>query len=357
MKIILLVFLIGATFARDEGFFAQLRNSDFGKTIIQTLQVQLSQEHPADTVVHLLKQMKDDLNNEQRVEDEEITGQLKTCQEASNAAVSVLTIAKERKATSEERLPLLQQEQNDKKQQLFDKQGEEQRNLDRISVLQEARNVQRQEFEQRRDELVGLVSALQEAKKILSQGIGALKKNSFVQLKNHHENFLKYYPNKKGFHSMVDVLLTVLQEENTQENAAQKVVKIIDTLVDSIFQVQKEEMKADDARELDFQTQKERLLLANRRLSGSVADLNAANERIGQKILEIKNDISIQDSIIFNKSTEQADWDQTCNDTEKAHRQQTEQRNAQLAIIVECIDIFETRFDMETKSYIQRLRF
>lgn len=32
-------------------------------------------------------------------------------------------------------------------------------------------------------------------------------------------------------------------------------------------------------------------------------------------------------------------------------------RNSELEIIVECIDIFETRFDMETKSYIQRLRF
>ncbi|CAD8074164.1 unnamed protein product [Paramecium sonneborni] len=357
MKLIVLIVLIGAIVARDEYFFAQLRDSEFGKTIIQTLQVQLLQEHPADTVVHLLKQMKDDLLNEQRAEDEDVQSSLQSCQTASEAAAAVITVAKERKATAEERLPLLQQEQNDKKQQLFDKQGEEQRNLDRVSVLQEARNVQRSEYEQRRDELVGLISALQEAKQILSQGITALKKTSFAELKSHHQNFLKYYPHKKGFHTMVNMLLEVLQDEGTQENAAQKVVKIIDTLVDSIFQVQKEEMKADDGRELDFQTQKERLLLANRRLAGSIADLNARYEVLGQKILEVRNDVATQDAVIFNKQTEKGDWDQTCNDTERTHRQQTDARNVQLEIIVECIDIFETRFDMETKSYIQRIRF
>lgn len=37
MKIVVLIVLIGAALARDEYFFAGLRDSEFGKTIIQTL--------------------------------------------------------------------------------------------------------------------------------------------------------------------------------------------------------------------------------------------------------------------------------------------------------------------------------
>lgn len=41
MKLAVLIVLISVALARDEYFFAQLRDSEFGKTIIQTLQVQL----------------------------------------------------------------------------------------------------------------------------------------------------------------------------------------------------------------------------------------------------------------------------------------------------------------------------
>lgn len=52
--------------------------------------------------------MKDDLNNEQRVDDDEIKGKLESCQGASTDAQNVIQVAAEKKAIDDDRLPLVQ---------------------------------------------------------------------------------------------------------------------------------------------------------------------------------------------------------------------------------------------------------
>jgi hypothetical protein len=64
---------------------------------------------------------------------------------------------------------------------LFSKSEEETRNLDKIAALAAARKESRADYEERRDELTGLLGTLKEAKVIIQQ----LKQNGFLQLNEH----------------------------------------------------------------------------------------------------------------------------------------------------------------------------
>lgn len=61
--------------------------------------------------------------------------------------------------------------------------------------------------------------------------------------------------------------------------------------MESIFDLQKKELIADNAREQDYQNQKERIELQNRRLEATIASFKARVEVINQTVLELTNDI------------------------------------------------------------------
>lgn len=62
----------------------------------------------------------------------------------------------------------MREESLDKQRQVQEKEQEEQRNLDEIVSLTQAREQQKAEYEAARDELSSMISALQEAKHIVS---------------------------------------------------------------------------------------------------------------------------------------------------------------------------------------------
>lgn len=55
------------------------------------------------------------------------------------------------------------------------------------------------------------------------------------------------------------------------------------------------------------------------------------------------------------KSTELNHWTVTCNEEQKNHQTVRQQKNAELSIINECIEIFTSRFNPGIRSFVQRL--
>lgn len=146
---------------QNEQFFLSLREKEFGRTIIQTIQLELGSKassEQVDRILNLLRQMREDISSEQK--DAEASFSTDTCSARINDVLAVIKRASEKKADDERRLPLLKEEQKDKQQQADDKVGQEKRNLDRIAIITEERKQSHAEYETRRDELIGLISAL-----------------------------------------------------------------------------------------------------------------------------------------------------------------------------------------------------
>jgi hypothetical protein len=227
-------------------------------------------------------------------------------------------------------------------------------------VITAARKETRAEYEDRRDELAAMVGALQEAKQIIQQlkATGFLQMNSEVltQIKAHHNKFLSRFPKQRSFHGLINLLMVTMQDKDIQadQSSVGKIVAIIDGLVESVFEIQKQEMIADDNRQMEFEMQKARLQLLNRRLQGSIADLNAKVQILTQRILELENDIATSNTTVEVKTSEKNDWLRTCGDAKNSFDQMAAIRKEQLEVIAECIEIFETRI-INVQSFLETL--
>lgn len=69
---------------------------------------------------------------------------------------------------------------------------------------------------------------------------------------------VKSFPKQRGYHQLVNILLQTATDAGVQAdgNAVEKIMEIMDEIVESLYEVQKRELEADDAKEAAFITQK-----------------------------------------------------------------------------------------------------
>ncbi|KAM3144104.1 hypothetical protein pb186bvf_003868 [Paramecium bursaria] len=352
MKLILFI-LISISLAQN---WQQIAKSEIGKTIIQTIQISLRQDASFEQIRQSLTQLKNDILADQQSEQSVLEERQQQCDSQSASAQEVVTIAQGRKAAQEEKLPLIKSELADKQEQLAAKSGEEGRNYDRITGLTSQRNQVRQAYNARRDELIQLVGVLEEAKQLLQTIKSfAQKEQILVQIKNSITYFQKIIPEKGSYHALISILLTQMHSNVSQEGV-QKVTSIIDALVDSIFQVQKQETISDDQNEADYQKQKARFEFANQRLAASIASLQADVFQLQVRQTETQNEITAQGQTIQIKSQELKDWQQTCSDAQISYNIVNDNLNEQIKIIDEVLTLLDGKEVEETVELIQNIR-
>lgn len=99
------------------------------------------------------------------------------------------------------------------------------------------------------------MATLKEARRIIAQlATGSflqLTEPVFAEIKKHHAKFTKYFPNQRGFHAMVNLLLQTMSDPGIQadQKGVRKIIGVIDELIESIFAVLKEETKTENARQ------------------------------------------------------------------------------------------------------------
>ena len=124
---------------------------------------------PLERVTALLDAMRLDLIQDQSQADEQRTQEHQPCLVHITEAQAIQTLASQKQADDEGRMPLLLELQRDKQRQANDKVGQDTRNHVRIHELTEERTESHVQYVTRRDEINGLVSTLQEAARIVGQ--------------------------------------------------------------------------------------------------------------------------------------------------------------------------------------------
>ncbi|CAK92078.1 unnamed protein product (macronuclear) [Paramecium tetraurelia] len=352
MKLLVLLCIVTLTFADSRiDFFNKLSQSDFGKTILQTIQVQ---ENNVERVLQFIRQLQVDINAAQTEHTNYLQNRNGQITQYINEADQALAKAKQQKAQDEAQLPLKEEELNDKRAQGETKFAEKQRNLDRIAAL----TAEREE----RTEIVGLLAALNQGKKLIQQiktGSVFTQQEIFADIEHHHKKFIQRFPDRRGFNSLVSLSLAMAQDSTlkSDQSALEKVVQVIEDLADSLFQLQKQEMEADDAREAAFQQAIARLEIANQSLEGAVAYLHAQILRLEQSLLELQNDIATQAQMVVNKQNEKTDWLNIQRDETKSYGKQTENRKSQLDLLGETENVFSKGpLTPEQQSFLQHLK-
>lgn len=74
----------------------------------------------------------------------------------------------------------------------------------------------------------------------MKQGSSFLELPVMAEIQKHHTKFLKLYPNQRGFHAMVNLLLQATQDPGMKKaGGAAKIIGVIDELIESIHHVMK----------------------------------------------------------------------------------------------------------------------
>ncbi|CAD8131439.1 unnamed protein product [Paramecium pentaurelia] len=367
-KVIILCSLVlfASCMSEGETLLQSLQSTEFGKTIIQTIQVELQGNSSVDKIIDLLTQMKDRINDEQDIERQKSRDHTQFCDDKYDEILFVIDSSEYQLAKDQQTLPLFIQEQKNKQRQLLDKQEIENRNNQRIDELTQERDITRQQYEARRDELTNMVGALQEGKRIISK-LSTKKWDplagtySFLEFSQFmfnelevHQKLLKKQSNGIGL--LYELLLETSQDPGIQANqqGVAKIQEIIDELIESVFDLLKQELLTDNAREQDYQNQKERIVIQNRRLEATIATFKARVLIINQTILELNNDIrfNTEKSTLLRKQKD--DWERTCVDYHNGYVEATKIRTQQSDILTEVIQVFNRNYN-DFPSLIQKI--
>ncbi|CAD8133069.1 unnamed protein product [Paramecium octaurelia] len=293
--------------------------------------------------------VKKGIQNDQDEDTWLLSERLETCETRISQNSQTISDSQTKLEQAQEQVGPLEQKLLDKRHQSEDKEGEEQRNNDRINKLIQYRQDSIQQFESKRDELTSIVGALSEAKKI----IASIKTDptALIQLKNHKDNILNQIQKSSMFYTLIHSTLSLIQQGTSQE----KVIRIINDLIDEVYQVQKLEMIPDDQREADFVKTCYRIFFefANTRLSTKIAELRADVQQLQQQLLELNNNIVFYQDLVNLKTKENQYWQQSCNDAQNSHNGLTDYRNQQIVIIDECISLLQGN-DPEIVQFIQK---
>lgn len=178
------------THLREDG---DRSNPDSDQRIAEVVSVWLCMGS-VERIVALLKQMQDDLREEEKDEIRKKDSFDRSSAETVAQVDKVLSANKEKRAEKERALPLRLAEKQSKVEQAQDKFSTEERNNRAIAELTSEREAEHQEFLEKRDELQLLAGTLNKAKAIiaqLSKGDSFLqsKQHIFAQIKQHHLAF------------------------------------------------------------------------------------------------------------------------------------------------------------------------
>ncbi|KAM3131450.1 hypothetical protein pb186bvf_016380 [Paramecium bursaria] len=360
-----IVLLAVVAFAQyEENYLQQIAQSDFGKTILQTIQVELQGNSSIDHILQLLEQLKTEINDEQDREREKSREHTQFCIDKFNEILFVIDKAGLQLARDQTQLPLALEEQKDKQRQSQDKEDQENRNNQRIQELTDERTASRREYEDRRDEQTTLIGVLREARKTFTKlstkkydplagtySFLEISEPILVQLKKYSKQF------SHGYGAMFDMLVEISQQPGIQadQKGVAKIQEIIDELIESVYHVQRQELLAENVREQDFQNKKERIVLANRKLIATIALLKAKVEIITQTVLELNNDITNNSNLSRLKAQEKNDWQKACLDYHNGYVAATQIRTNESDILTEVIQIFTRKYD-DLAVFIQRMK-
>ncbi|CAD8127340.1 unnamed protein product [Paramecium sonneborni] len=352
MKFIIFITLLICTLGQQPEFLQQIASNSFGRQILQTIQLELTQENAARQIYTMLNKLFYDLRDEDARSSKANGERQAQCADQFQQINSIQEKAVVAKADYERQIPGKQEELFNKLTQVEQKNAEIQRNDQLQLNFSEQRRKDHQLYEQKRDELIGLINGLKQAQQIIRQLQTPHPGGALVQLKDHHEQLLKNYAQNSEFKSITSLLMELCSDSkiHTDNDNVQVIVDIINDLIESIYDVQKREMYAEDWAEKFFQQDLIRLQKENVRLSGQIADDQAAAEFAQQRLEDLQQQALLQQIIFDNKDIERKSFEVACKEDNNAAEQSRVSRNEQIQIVLQLLELFENNFNDRTRA-------
>lgn len=355
---------------------SQVASSKFGKTILETIQVELqTKEDSRPIIVKLLEELINETTTAQQNHDSRIANTRKT--EAENqkqlrAQISFLTerINNNTAAQGEAETDLDKAEDAEKEK--IKEIEEFQRQLD-AAIAQ--RKKEQAAFEKKDAKYDKLLAVLAEVRKVITSRQNARKgASSFLEKKASSQliNALaeikeslkteSFSQVSEGYGSMISFiatkaqnLLTPEQADANAESGLQSVVDLLDKLSNKFRNEKEEAIRVNEQRKREFERRREDL-------SNSISNANIELATIRREISTLKNTIAnLKEQIAQDKTNRGiAETDlqasiKLLKEANEEYDKMTKQRNEELKILREVLEIVQTRLQNLRKNVEQAI--
>eukprot|EP01017_Pseudomicrothorax_dubius_P021323 TRINITY_DN22_c1_g1_i2.p1 TRINITY_DN22_c1_g1~~TRINITY_DN22_c1_g1_i2.p1 ORF type:complete len:378 (+),score=121.88 TRINITY_DN22_c1_g1_i2:169-1302(+) len=321
---VLLALFVAVAFAanpRVVSFVQKAQTSTFGKTLLGTIDLELSSNAPGDYLLNLLNGMRTTVYNDivrantthSNVQ-ESCTNDIASLQgEVANHAQAIIE-SKDIISKSNQKLAWDQVELGNNQRILAEAQ-------DSLSKAHTIRNEEAAEYERKTNEINEALQTLHQGRNVIENGFRA--QGALVQIANHMNNHVrkmsaliqrKQYRGR-GFVALINILAQVSQDAGIQANpdSVKKVIELIQNIIDEIEKAKSIEFQAEQERIENYNTIVE---LLNKRINEAQANIDRLTNEINQLTQIInahKNRISDNTRSIQIKKRQQIKRKKECN--------------------------------------------
>ncbi|CAD8205641.1 unnamed protein product [Paramecium pentaurelia] len=351
MKIIVFIALFICILGQQQPeMLEQIAQNSFGRQILQTIQLELTQENAARQIYTILNKLFYDLKDEDALSSKTNGERQAQCSNQFALINSIQEKAVVAKADYERQIPGKQEELSNKLAQVEQKNAEIQRN-DQLQInFSEQRRKEHQAYENKRDELIGLINGLKQAQQIIRQLQTTHPGGALVQLKEHHEQLLKSYAANSEFKNIASLLMELCTDNkiHSDNDNIQVIVDIINDLIEKKCMQKIGHRNSSNKIYYDslkkMQDYKVKLLMIK-------LLLNLLNK--DQKIYN--NMFYFQQIIYDNKEIERKSFEVACKEDNNATEQARISRNEQIQIVLQLLELFENNFNDRTKQALLQI--
>ena len=333
--------------SQDIQFLESIRRTDFGKTLLQSLQL-TAKTHSKDavqSVLVILTQMLEDENDAQADADAAWTQEDGECEDQATQLQGEIDDANSQIDQNNVNIGILTSAIAGSQASLDDANDKLVTSTNALQNLVDAREAEHATFLQNVADISATITALQQGKDILSQletsdesseEESSQEEGAFMQKKVKNTVFSQFTSHisaaklKKStkYHGFVTALLTMLnkQEIVADQGLVDQIIHLIESLVDQLSAELTTLAANENDAQLIFETQQTFLSSDIAALNSQIADLQSDITDKSAQSADLTADNANLDVQVQNKSQELADSQQTCSDDQNAYETTSETR-------------------------------
>jgi len=337
--------------AQDAADFAKLdamSKTNFGKTILDTIQLQLASGDPVDNLIDLLREIYNFIQGEQNEDDAYISDIRGQCDNDVDRLRDEITAANDRaadlQAEIEEKTPI-----RDEKVELL----AEKRELladtgDRIIELDEEKAEHDEDWSAEQQEHDRATYVIERAKEVIENGFGGsfLQKNfkpqTLVQVAEHFKSNSKNFK-RNSWNHVFKILAQITSSNNVQADAGavEKVLTLIDALLERIAESREIERREYEAWVAEYQDAREAQVSLYHATEAQIENLENEISALTKRINNATSERDEQRERSRQKGIELTGRLKWCEDEADAYADRRDDRTQRLVIVSDTIGIVE----------------
>nr|AWX67865.1 trichocyst matrix protein T2-A [Philasterides dicentrarchi]QEE82883.1 trichocyst matrix protein T2-A [Philasterides dicentrarchi] len=347
------VLVLGAFAVTDPEIASVVRkmeNSKYGKTLLDTIALQMEAGDPVQDLIDMLQETEDGLERAQDEDDEFIRNEQERCDvdlarlqgEIEDAARRIAEL----QAELDEKIPI-----RDEKVRVLGEKNEWKDHLEaKVAEIDSQKVLKDQEWAEEQEQHDQAQYVIEKAKTII---VEALKANSFLQKGNtafaqvssHFAKHSKTHFKRQSWSKIFNLLSQITSSAPVQadQGSVQKVIDLCDSLLDKISESREIERRDYQHWMEEYKNFRNQLLDKLVQVNKEIADLEQQIAALNKRIAQCQAEKADQEERFRQKTSEHEDLLQYCDDANVAYAKRRESRNDEREVVSDAIGLLQSK--------------